>query len=137
MLARREHSGSEVVAKLARKGCPREVASEVVGDLVAQGLLSDERFAASVVRSRKRRGYGPVRIRQELTAKGLSSDEVARCVDVRAREWIDEIERVRRRKFGVPLPRGIAERAKQARFLQYRGFTYDQIQQVLRARKDD
>jgi regulatory protein len=34
---------------------------------------------------------------------------------------------VRRRKFGDDLPRAMAERAKQARFLQYRGFSTDHI----------
>jgi regulatory protein len=38
---------------------------------------------------------------------------------------------VRRRKFGSSPPQSLAERAKQARFLQYRGFTSDQIRAAL------
>ena len=108
-----------------------------MSDLIAQGVLSDERFAESLVRSRRRRGYGPVRIRRELSEKGLAADAVAQSVDLRAADWMDEIERVRRKKFGEQLPRAIEERARQARFLQYRGFTFEQIQHALRARKDD
>lgn len=106
-------------------------------ELIAQGVLSDERFAETLVRSRRRRGYGPVRIRHELAGKGLGAEAVDHSVDPRAADWIDEIERVRRKKFGERLPSRFDERAKQARFLQYRGFTYDQIQHVLRPRKDD
>jgi regulatory protein len=126
-----------VLVKLERKGCPAETASGVVSDLIAQGVLSDERFAESLVRSRRRRGYGPVRIRRELAEKGLAADAVAQRVDLHAVDWIGEIERVRRKKFGEQLLRAIEERAKQARFLQYRGFTFEQIQHALSARKDD
>lgn len=108
-----------------------------MGVLTTQGLLSDERFAESVIRTRRRRGYGPMRIRKELEDKGLAADAVARSVDVNSTDWITEIERVRRRKFGEQLPQNFEEHAKQARFLQYRGFTYEQIQQVLRARHED
>lgn len=135
-LARREHSRSEVAAKLERKGCAPEIAAEVIGLLTAQGLLSDERFADALVRNRRRRGYGPVRIRKELADKGLSAEAVDRFVALSGSEWVDEIEQVRRRKFGQTLPRNYEERARQARFLQYRGFTFDQIQRALRWRDD-
>ncbi|MFL6622548.1 MAG: regulatory protein RecX [Sulfurifustaceae bacterium] len=135
-LARREHSRSEVAVKLERKGCAPEVAAQVVSALAAQGLLSDERFAEALVRNRRRRGYGPVRIRKELADKGLAAEEVDRFVALSGDEWIDEIEQVRRRKFGEALPRSYEERARQARFLQYRGFTFDQIQRALRWRDD-
>lgn len=122
---------------MKRKGCAPDIVEQVVGLLATQGLLSDERFAESVVRSRRRRGYGPMRIRKELEDKGLTADAVARSVDVRNADWIAEIARVRRKKFGDPVPRSFEERAKQARFLQYRGFTSDQIQQVLNARLEE
>ena len=109
---------------------------EVVDTLATQGLLSDERFAEAVVRSRRRRGYGPVRIRKELTDRGLSAEAVERFVAPRSDDWIAEIERVRRKKFGEQIPQSFEERAKQARFLQYRGFALDQIQRVLSWRDD-
>ena len=98
---------------------------------VEQGLLSDERFAEALVRSRRRRGYGPMRIRRELQEKGLPEEAVTRWVDARAPDWIAELEQVRRRKFGPAPPRDLRERARQARFLQGRGYTYEQIRQAL------
>jgi regulatory protein len=105
--------------------------------MAAQGLLSDERFAEILVRSRRTRGHGPVRIRKELENKGLAQDAINRWLDPRSEEWIAELERVRRKKFGAGKPRDYAGWAKQAKFLQYRGYTYDQIQRVLGTRTDD
>jgi len=44
--------------------------------------------------------------------------------------WKRELEQVRRKKFGSRTPKTFTERAKQARFLQYRGFALDQIQNM-------
>ena len=135
-LARREHSRAEVAAKLTRKGCDAALAEKVADALAAQGLLSDERFAEVLVRSRRHRGYGPVRIRHELKQKGLVPEAIEQYVDIQNNEWIAELERVRRKKFGDRLPRNYAERAKQMKFLQYRGFTFDQIQRVFESDAD-
>lgn len=104
---------------------------QVLTAFVEQGLLSDERFAEAVVRSRRRRGYGPMRIRRELQEKGLPEEAAARWADTGSGEWLAEVERVRRRKFGPEPPRDLKERARQARFLQGRGFTYEQIRRAL------
>lgn len=78
-----------------------------------------------------------MRIRKELEEKGLDEDAIGRHVDTRASEWLDEIERVRRRKFGAALPASYEERVRQARFLQYRGFTHEQIRRALNSRAAD
>lgn len=130
-LARREHSRHELHAKLVGKGCPEHVACEVLERLEAEQLLSDQRFAESLVQARRQRGYGPVRIQKEMQGKGVDAELIERSVDAGDPQWVEVGKRVRRKKFGDKLPRGYEERAKQARFLQYRGFTYDQIQGIL------
>ncbi|MBI3897170.1 MAG: regulatory protein RecX [Gammaproteobacteria bacterium] len=130
-LARREHSRKEVETKLKRKGCDAKLAEEVAAVLAAQHLLSDERFAEVLVRSRRNRGYGPVRIRKELEQRGLAVEAIEQWLDIHNDEWLAELKQLWRKKFGGRVPRDYAERAKQARFLQYRGFTFDQIQRVL------
>jgi regulatory protein len=137
LLARREHTQQELRAKLVRKGCAAGLAAEVVGQLARARLLSEERFIESYVQARRGRGYGPLRIREELRGKGVEEDAIAQWIDVGGREWLEELRRVRRKKFGAGLPKSFSERARQARFLQYRGFTTDQIQQVLSARDSD
>jgi regulatory protein len=136
-LARREHSRAELEAKLIDKGCEAELARQITARLAAERLVSDARFAESLVRVRRNRGYGPVRIQKELEQKGIEDSAIDAVLDVRSREWTQEIERVRRKRFGAGLPRSYGERARQAKFLQYRGFTFDQIQQVLGSRDSD
>ena len=123
--------------KLLGKGCAEALADEVVRQLEAERLLSDDRFMESLIRARRERGYGPLRIQKELQEKGVAPEAIGQWLDVTGREWLEDIRRVQRKKFGARLPRNFAERARQARFLQYRGFTYDQIQQVLNPHGQD
>jgi len=134
-LGRREHSRNELYTKLQHKGCEDSVAEQVLDQLERERLLSDDRFIESLMQARRRRGYGPLRIRQELQEKGVAPEAIERWLDVGSRDWIEDLKRVRHKKFGGRLPRGYAERATQARFLQYRGFTFEQIQQVLNTRE--
>ena len=136
-LARREHGSQELRRKLIGKGCPAAVADQTVEQLQRERLLSDERFLESLVRARRTRGYGPLRIRKELRDKGVTRDAIERGLDAARAGWDEDIERVRRKKFGARRPKNMAERARQARFLKHRGFTFDQIQQVLNPREVD
>ena len=109
----------------------------MVRQLEAERLLSDDRFMESLIQARRNRGYGPLRIQKELQEKGVAREAIAHWLDATSRDWIDDIRRVQRKKFGARLPKNIAERARQTRFLQYRGFTYDQIQQILNPHGQD
>jgi regulatory protein len=131
LLARREHGTEELKRKLAAKGHDAEAIDRVVEKLGAKRLVSDERFVSTFVHHHAKRGQGPVRIRTELRQQGIAADavdEALRSADV---DWEAVALEVRRRKFGSGPPRSVAERAKQSRFLQYRGFTADQIRAAL------
>lgn len=136
-LARREHSRSELHDKLLKKGCAEALAEETVKRLEQERLVSDDRFMESLIQARRNRGYGPLRIQKELQDKGVTAEAIERWLDVSGREWLEDIRRVQRKKFGARLPKSYPERARQARFLQYRGFTYDQIQKVLNLHGQD
>jgi regulatory protein len=132
LLARREHSIDELRRKLARKGYPSEAIEPVIQKLVGKRLVSDERFTSSFVHHHAKRGQGPVRIRAELRQQGIPDsqvEEALRCAEV---DWVKLAREVRRRKFGATPPRGLGERAKQARFLQYRGFDAEQLRAAFR-----
>ena len=133
MLSRREHSVAELREKLVRKGHAQTTAQQAVARLQQDGLVSDERYTEMLLSARSGRGVGPLRIRQELLEKGVAEELVNQWLDVSSRVWIEQIRRVKQKKFGDALPANYAERARQARFLQYRGFTLDQIQRVLNA----
>lgn len=67
----------------------------------------------------------------------MPQEAIERWVDPRSRDWFAQAGRVRQRRFGARPPRDYAERAKQARFLQYRGFTFEQIQRALGKGSED
>ena len=106
------------------------MAGEVLADLESSRLLSDRRFAEGLVQVRRQRGYGPLRIQKEMLDKGVDGELIQRSLDAGDPQWVELSKHVRRKRFGDKLPSNYAERAKQARFLQYRGFTFDQIRCV-------
>ncbi|HEX7237893.1 MAG TPA: regulatory protein RecX [Gammaproteobacteria bacterium] len=131
LLARREHSRRELTRKLAARGFPADVASRALDELERTGALAEARFTESFVRSRIGKGQGPQRIRADLAQRGIADDkaeDVLRAADV---DWLATIRAVRAKRFGPELPRHYAERARQARFLQYRGFDSAQIRAAL------
>lgn len=131
MLARREHACAELARKLLGKGYCSTTVEGVVAALAAERLVSDERFAEALVRSRTERGYGPVRILHELKERGVERDCAETAVDTRARQWLERAEGARRKRFGDAAPEGFRERGRQARFLEGRGFSAEHIRRVL------
>jgi regulatory protein len=131
LLARREHSRVELGRKLRARGAPPDLVEEVLAALVARRLQSDERFAESLVSSRIGRGQGPVRIRRDLEAQGVPAAEVEAALEAACADWFERAAATRRKRFGSPAPTEWKERARQARFLEYRGFTGEQIRHAL------
>ena len=132
LLARREHSTEELRRKLARKGYPPEIIGPVVEKLAGKRLVSDDRFTASFVHHHAKRGQGPMRIRAALRQQGIADSQVEEALRGAGVDWVQLAREVRRRKFGAATPRSLGERAKQARFLQYRGFDAEQLRAAFR-----
>ncbi|CAN5352703.1 recombination regulator RecX [soil metagenome] len=126
LLARREHSLVELRKKLLARGFEPSVVNVSLRSLESDGLVSDARFAESFVRSRIARGQGPVRIRLALRERGVPEDDIEDQLAACGVDWNELADRVRRKRFGPP-PEDVRARSRQARFLQYRGFTSDQI----------
>ncbi|HLS79827.1 MAG TPA: regulatory protein RecX [Steroidobacter sp.] len=132
LLARREYSSEELRRKLLARGGDPDKVQTVLDKLSATRMLSDQRYAASFVHHHTSRGQGPVRIRAELRQQGVNETLIEKQVDEAGADWATLAAQVRRRRFGDALPRDARERAKQARFLQYRGFTAEQIRAALK-----
>jgi regulatory protein len=128
LLARREHSRAELTRKLAADGNLEEIET-VLAQLETEGLLSDARYAEAYVRSHAER-FGAARLRQTLRSKGID----AALVNSHVGELRGELERARvvwAKKFATS-PTDPREWARQARFLQSRGFAVEVIRQLLR-----
>jgi regulatory protein len=137
LLARREHSRTELARKLQRRLDEGQSPTDVetaLDELERRGLLSEARFAASLVRARSPR-VGDARLRQELRVRGVPAEvATAALASLRKAEGGSEIARARAvwsRRFGA-VPRTAEERGRQSRFLQARGFSAEVIRTVLR-----
>jgi len=129
LLARREHSYQELVQKLTHKGFAKDEIIESLEALVEKGWQSDFRFTESWIRHRIQSGHGPIKIRIELSQKGIAHSTIEQGFETIESDWVELARQVWTKKFRV-LPADWPEKAKQIRFLMYRGFSSEQIEAV-------
>jgi regulatory protein len=128
LLARREHSEFELLNKVSRRFPGGEAL--IQGELEKlrdEGLQNDSRMAESFVRARIGKGQGPVKIRADLRSHGIPDSVIKSALEQAAVDWEDLAREVSARRFGESGPRDVRERARRIRFLQQRGFLFDQI----------
>ena len=130
ILARREHTRLELTRKLKAKEFSNDEIEELLDILDQEGLQSDERYTESYVNMRRNRGYGPLKIKQELQQRGVSSNLVDLFVEFDDEVWLDTAYQAYEKKFAAKVLSSANERAKRMRFLQSRGFTGDIIQKT-------
>lgn len=131
LLARREHSPAELRSKLQSREFRAEEIERVLAGLAQEGLLSERRFVETFIASHVRRGHGPAWIRNELERRGVAAELLGDALAAGGQDWVALARSVRARRFGSQPPADFAGRAKQARFLQYRGFTAEQARAAL------
>lgn len=136
MLARREHSELEIRRKLAAYATPEDnqdefesSINELISDFKKRGWLSQERFTEQVLHARKRK-FGSVRIAHELRENGIEAHVVEQAIADLKTDELGNAKEIWRKKFKTS-PANREEWAKQARFLQSRGFGFDVIKKVL------
>tara|TARA_Y100000768_G_C23879789_1_gene634642 strand:+ start:558 stop:1019 length:462 start_codon:yes stop_codon:yes gene_type:complete len=124
-LSRREHSSKEIYQKMSRKVESKEMLLESIEALERDGLLSDERFAESYFQSRKRRGFGPLRIKSELIQRGVKENlfySLEKEID-----WSANAFDALKKKLNGKVPQETKEILKLKNFLNYRGFEFQDI----------
>ena len=127
LLARREHSVTELKNKLLKADFDIDEIYNVIAKLTETGLQSDDRFAENYLRYRSQRGFGFRRITLELKERGVAADIIADALDTSDIDWFTLAASARCKRFGEHYPDTPKDRAKQQRFMQYRGFTHEQI----------
>ncbi|WP_339546421.1 recombination regulator RecX [Pseudomonas sp. RA_35y_Pfl2_P32] len=137
LLARREHGRVELTRKLRQRGAPDEMIDTALDRLTEEGLLSESRYLESFVSYRARSGYGPLRIREELSQRGLQRADIELALRECGISWQAQLEDTWRRKFAGQLPIDARERAKQGRFLAYRGYSMEMIGRLFSGRAMD
>lgn len=124
MLVRREHSIFELTQKLITKAFDRSDIEQALDSLIEKNYQSDERFAAEFIQMRFNQGKGPIKISIDLKQRGINS------FDLSMYDFYALAQQIRVTKFGDKIPSDYKEKAKQKRFLQSRGFDFEQINQA-------
>ena len=129
-LSRREYSRTELARKLLPHAEDADALAALLAELEHKGLLSDARFAESLVHRRAQR-HGAARIVMEMAEHGLADELVEAQRRALAATEVERCRAVWEKKFGV-LPASFDERARQTRFLAARGFDAAAIRRVLK-----
>ncbi len=132
LLARRDHTRVELERKLAPHVEDGATLQGLLDDFTARGWLSEARVVEELVHAQRKR-LGPERIRQALLQKGVVEELIAPALrDLKDTE-LETARAVWSRKFKT-LPQTAAERARQVRFLQSRGFSIEIALRAVRSR---
>lgn len=132
LLSRREHSVFEMRDKLLRRDFDEVEVTRAIDELQQGGWLSDERFAEAYIRMRQQKGFGPIRIAMELNERGVSDIIIEQNLDTSDDSWLATLHQQYQKKYKGRSIDDYNEKAKRMRFLQYRGFTIDMINRVVK-----
>ena len=122
-LARREHSRAGLTRKLKAAGYDAEAISSLLDQFEEKGWLSDRRFAESWVADHRARA-GNIKLAYDLRQQGVPLDIIEAVIHYNCESEIERARAVWQKKFGSA-PSNAAEKARQIRFMQSRGFTSD------------
>lgn len=128
-LAKREYSYAELGQKLKAYAEETDDISALLDEFKQRGWVSDARFTEQIVHARKAK-FGSLRVANELREKGVADHLIADAVaQVKSNEF-EHARDIWQKKYKAA-PANREDWAKQARFLQSRGFGFDIIKRVL------
>ncbi|PVZ69783.1 regulatory protein RecX [Pelagibaculum spongiae] len=135
LLSRREHSLKELQQKLLAKGADPDALKPVLEWVVAENYQSDQRYCEMLVRNRCDAGYGMMRIRQELSVKGIDRELAGEVLESLQPDWCDIAYQQLLKRFGENWQVGHDARKVQA-FLARRGFDSSQVKVAMHRQQD-
>ena len=131
--AKREYCVSDIRRKAQQRlEFDASAAEEVVAALVADGYVDDRRYAAAYAREKSAlSGWGPVKIRSALLARGVERDAVLKALEeIDPERAAAKLEKVLETKWRALRddPQG---RLKLIRFALSRGYDYEPVKPLI------
>ncbi|CAM2941801.1 recombination regulator RecX [Vibrio rarus] len=126
-----EHGQYELQQKLLNKGFDVSDIDEAIRFCREHHYLDDLRYSKEQVRHNVKKGHGERRIRQELQAKQVLDDIIEQALNEEPQDWFQLAKLSAENSFHHFATQGSAEYAQQVRFLQYQGFSVEQIRYAL------
>ncbi len=133
VLTRKEYSKVDFIEKLMLRAQDRNEVIALAEEFAAANYQSDDRMAEMLLRSQVRKGKGPQRIKLALKSKSLAIEHLKE--DLKEIDWLEQAYALKVKKFGTEVAQEAKVKAKQIRFLQYRGFDFDVIFKAIARKK--
>lgn len=133
LCVRREYCTSDICRKaLDRCEGDKAMADELVASLKADRFVDDVRYASAFAREKSSlTGWGPVKIRFALRAKGLSEGDIAAgLAEIEPDRASSRLESLLQNKWKT-LSDDPAGRLKLIRFALSRGYEYSQVEDIV------
>lgn len=135
VLTRKEYAKAELIEKLCLYAENRDEVLELVDELSRENYQSDQRVAETLLSSQKRKGKGPNQIKMKLKSKKI---DTALIIDeLKETDWVQQAYELKVKKYGPEVTKDPKIKAKQIRFLMYRGFEMDAIMKAINRKIED
>ena len=135
-LGQREFSVKDFRTKLERVCELDDLIDNLLADFIARDWLNEQRYMTSFVRQKISAGLGLFRIKQELQQHGIKSAESQLYFEQLDFDWFEQAQTTYQKKYGLSVCDDFKEKAKRFRYMQYRGFSPDEIKYAMEAQAD-
>ena len=135
VLTRREYSKADLIEKLGLYAMDRDEVLKLVDELARENYQSDQRVAEIMLSSQKRKGKGPNRIKLALKSKKIDTSLIQE--ELKETDWTEQAYQLKVKKYGAKVEKEPKLKAKQIRFLMYRGFEMDAIIKAITRKEDE
>lgn len=136
-LGQKEFSVSDFRNKLQRVCADLDMIEQLLQDFIARDWLNEQRYMTSFVRQKISAGLGQYRIKQELNQHGIKSSESELYFEQMEFDWFEQALATYQKKYGQSQCDDFKEKGKRFRYMQYRGFSPDQIKYAMEAQAQD
>ncbi|WP_199611004.1 regulatory protein RecX [Flocculibacter collagenilyticus] len=127
MLSQRDYSQQNLADKLLQRGASSDHVTSVIDTCIKEGWLDDERYCERFIAARVASGMGKMRILRDAAQKGIPKNIVETCLNCTEIDWFQSALTAYNRKFSGISVTDYKDKAKCMRYLQYRGFSFDEI----------
>ncbi|SDB88213.1 regulatory protein RecX [Acinetobacter boissieri] len=135
LLGRKEYSKAELTQKLQQYAEDIDEVHVIVEQMIEYNYQNDERYAQQMFRSQLNKGQGPQRIKQKVQQKSVDLQFIE--AQLESTNWLAEAYTLKVRRFGQEIATDPKIKAKQVRFLQYRGYSLDTIFKIIEMKEED
>ena len=131
LLAKRDYASGEIRRLLKQHCSDADIVEEAMDRLLSHHYLDDSRLVEKEIRKNLAKHHGISRIKQELRQKSLDPLAIEQALEELDVDWFELASELKTKKFGDDIPEDPKEKAKQIRYLQYRGHTMSVIMELL------